>query len=110
MSSLLKMIGMPWLFNNFYPSQTKQLRLRLKNDLLPMTEGFVQAYKGYIQALAANNVEYLQRVTDPRLYAALKTSLGMVRAQKRKLRVLNADAKVLSEFCNPKMYFTDTTS
>eukprot|EP00359_Climacostomum_virens_P007040 CAMPEP_0204903320 /NCGR_PEP_ID=MMETSP1397-20131031/4178_1 /ASSEMBLY_ACC=CAM_ASM_000891 /TAXON_ID=49980 /ORGANISM="Climacostomum Climacostomum virens, Strain Stock W-24" /LENGTH=241 /DNA_ID=CAMNT_0052071929 /DNA_START=717 /DNA_END=1442 /DNA_ORIENTATION=+ len=105
MSSLLKTLRMPWLFNTFHPSKTKQLEPLLKKDLLSETEGFIQAYKGYVHALADGNAQYLQKVTEPRLYEALRTSLDMARMHKGKLQVLNPDAGVLSELCNPKLYF-----
>eukprot|EP00359_Climacostomum_virens_P008285 CAMPEP_0204904724 /NCGR_PEP_ID=MMETSP1397-20131031/5026_1 /ASSEMBLY_ACC=CAM_ASM_000891 /TAXON_ID=49980 /ORGANISM="Climacostomum Climacostomum virens, Strain Stock W-24" /LENGTH=233 /DNA_ID=CAMNT_0052073541 /DNA_START=32 /DNA_END=733 /DNA_ORIENTATION=- len=94
---------MPWLFNTFHPSKTKQLNPLLKEDFLSETEGFIQAYKDYVHALAEDNVQYLQKVTEPRLYEALRTSLDMAKMHKGKLQVLNPDALVLSGLCNPML-------
>mmetsp|Transcript_3027 Transcript_3027/g.6294 ORF Transcript_3027/g.6294 Transcript_3027/m.6294 type:complete len:240 (+) Transcript_3027:55-774(+) len=102
MSSLLKTLTLPWKFNTFFPSKVTPIKELLHKDLFPQSEGFIQAYRSMIHAIASNDADFLEKVTEPRLFQALKTSLDTVAAYKGKFLVLKPEAEVTLEFCNSK--------
>mmetsp|Transcript_12199 Transcript_12199/g.23138 ORF Transcript_12199/g.23138 Transcript_12199/m.23138 type:complete len:244 (+) Transcript_12199:116-847(+) len=104
MSSFLKTMRMPWMFNAFQPTTAKPLNPLLQKDLLPMSDGFIELYRDLVKAIVNNNLQFLQKVTAPYLFGALKKSFNLVQSNKGRMRVLYSDAKVLTEFYNPKIY------
>jgi hypothetical protein len=104
MSALLKTLRF-WRFEAFNPTATEPLLSKLEAELAGQSPGFVHAYSSIVKAVAESDLKYLERVTEPRLYAEVKRGLESVTTNKGQLVLRNPEATVTSALCNSRLYF-----